>query len=903
MAVLKSKYSFSLTARSPGRGVLFLLALTGLLSATQTGKLTGRVLDAATGHGLAGASVVLTGTGLGAAADERGYYVVLNLPAGRYEVEASMIGYRSVTLTELLVESDRTTRQDFRLTETAMPMPGVVVRAERPMVSKEVTAARFAVQREQIAWLPGDRLSQLMTFAPGVARTESSFHVRGGRATEVDYLIDGVSVVDPLTGEFGLELARGAADEVVFMPGGFSVEYGRAMSGVINLITVNPGRELGAGYRVRTERFMPEYYDFGYTDQGIQVHLPASPKLRTVFNVGMTVTDDWDPRLFRLPHKNRADYSLYGKLVAEPSGRLRLSLSAARAQAAFDRYKSEWKLILDDYRSDERTGELAVGRLSWMPDPVSFYDLTLSRFATERTYGVREPGSVRFWERFEFRDTSRYEVPVMDRNNPWGMPYENYWFFYTRGTYEESRRTRTEVLTGRATANRQLTGNHQLTLGATGELYDVRSDWVRWPAFNPVVDTYRFRPTRLAVWVRDRVEYEGLYADLGLRWDRFEPACSVPDLEGPDRLYRRVPAHQQFSPRLGVSFRITERLFARANFGYYFQTPLFSALYDNTVNPVRFRSGYGDTLLVVGNPELKPERTVSYELGLQGDIGAGLLLTTNLWHKDVYDLLRTVEIPALPKRYVSYANVDHAKLTGAEFIVELRRPWVTSRLSYTRSWAVGTSSYANEHYREYLRRGETAPLVEYPLDFDQRNRFFLQVGLEPPENPTGTAWLDAALDRSALHLLGYLSNGFPYTTPEEKRDPRTWNTRLSPWRSNLDAVLTRGFRFGRVELTLLAEVLNLLDIRDILYVYPSSGKPNTDNQAPNRADPMFWRTGEHAIRFGDPDYDPRRDFNHDGYLTQYEEFLATYRYHRASIDWVNNYGPPRRARLGFEFNW
>jgi len=260
-------------------------------------------------------------------------------------------------------------------------------------------------------------------------------------------------------------------------------------------------------------------------------------------------------------------------------------------------------------------------------------------------------------------------------------------------------------------------------------------------------------------------------------------------------------------------------------------------------------------------------------------------------------------VPFLPKRYVSYANVDYARLTGAEFIVEVRRPWLGTRLSYTRSWAFGTSSHANQHYYDFLLRGDTAPMVEYPLDFDQRNRFFLEIGLTPPERATGIGWLDLALDRSALHLLGYLGNGFPYTEPQEKRDPKTWNTRLSPWRSNVDAVATKGFRFGRVELSFIAELLNVLDIRDILYVYPTSGKPNTDNQAPNRADPMFWRTGENAMRFGDPDYDPRRDLNHDGFLTQYEEYFATWRYHRASIDWVNNYGPPRRARLGFEIGW
>ena len=876
----------------------------GVLSAGQTGRIAGRVFDRRTGEGLPQASVVIAGWDLGAATDVHGFFVILNVPGGRYRIESSMIGYRSMTVTDVVVQVDRTAQIDFPLDEAAVAMPGVVVRAERPMVSKEIVAARYAIQKEQILFLPGDRLSELMVFSPGVARTESSYHVRGGRATEVDYLIDGVSVVDPLTGGFGLELSRGVADEVIFMPGGFSAEYGRAMSGVVNLITVNPRPQFGASYRVKSEEPMPVYYDFGYTDQGVQLHVPVSRNLRSVFNLGVNTTDDWDPRLFMLPHKGRTEYSAYGKLVGDFGGKLRCALSGALSRSQFDRYKSEWRLLLDDYRSDLRHGDLVVGRVAYMPGPRSFYDLTLSRFHTTRTYGLREPGDIEFWSDFSFLDTSAYETPGMDKNNPWGVPYENYWRFLTFGTFEDYRRTETEVLSVKLTANNQVNNSHQLSFGVTGDLYDISSDRVRWPPFNPVVDTYDVRPNRLGAYVQDKIEYEGLYANLGVRYDRFD-ACHIvhSTVRFPELQDSVVAPKSQFSPRIGASFRITEWLFARANDGYYFQVPVFSALYDNTVNPVYYRTTYGDTLLVVGNPDLKPERTQAYEVGLQGEVQDGLLLTANLWRKDVYDLLRTIEVPALPQRYVTYANVDYAKLTGLEFIFEVRRDWLAAKLSYTLSYAIGTSSYANEHYNEFIRQGDTVRMVEYPLDFDQRNRFFAQVDVVAPEHGSGVGWLDAIVADGGVHLLGYLGNGFPYTEPQEKRDPTTWNTHLSPWRSNVDAVVTKGLHFGRVQFDLVAEVLNVLDIRDILYVYPSSGKPNTDYLEPNRADPLFWRTGPNAMRFGDADYDPRRDFNHDGHLTPDEEFRSTYAYHKASIDWVNNYGPPRRVRFGIEVNW
>ncbi len=874
-----------------------------LVSAGETGKIVGRVVDAGTGEGLPAANVVIVGEELGAATDLGGTYVILNVPVGRYSVEASMVGFRTVTMTGVHIESDRTTTVDFRLDETTIAMPGVVVRAEKPMVSKEMVAARYSVQAEQIHFLPGDRLAELVLFQSGVARTESTFHVRGGRATEVDYLLDGVSVVDPLNGEFGIELSRGVADEVIFMPGGFSAEYGRAMSGVINLITVNPRPRLGAEYRLKSEKSMPFYYDFGYTDQGVQVHVPVARNVRTMFSGGVTTTDDWDPRLYKLPHKNRADYALYGKGFYDVGGRFKFAVSGAASRTQFERYNSAWQLQLDEYRSDLRRGNLIVGKATWMPNSRSFYTAGVSRFHTEREHGVRKPGPVRFWEDFGFRDSSEYKVPRMDIDNPWGTPYENWWAFYTFGAYEEYRRSSSRVRTVKLTGSNQVTLNHQVTAGATGDFFTIASDWMRWPAWNAVRDSYVFDPVTYGLYLQDKIEYEGLYANLGLRYDRFDPADSVRADPGQPEQWDRVPARSQVSPRLGVSFRITDWLFARTNFGYYFQVPLFSMMYDNSVNPVKHRTVYGDSIdLVVGNPELRPERTRSYELGLQGEVADGLLLTANLWRKDVQDLVGTRTVPAIPSSYVTYENVDHARLSGFELIFDVRGDWFSTKLSYTYSRAIGTSSYANEAYDEFISRGDTAiPAVEYVLDFDQPHRAFFQFDMAAPEEPTDWSWFNAVLDDAAFHLVGYVGTGFPYTAPEEKRDPRTWNTRTGPLRSNLDAVGVKGLKFGGLEFELVVEVLNVLDIRDVLFVYPSSGKPDARYPEPQYYE--FERQGALAMRFCDPDYDPRRDYNHDGYLDQYEEYRSTWFYHRATIDWVNNYGPPRRARFGFRVNW
>ncbi|MCX6843166.1 MAG: TonB-dependent receptor [candidate division WOR-3 bacterium] len=876
-----------------------LLGLATLTFAGEAGKVAGRVLDEA-GQPLVAANVVVVGMAMGAASDANGYYVILNVPVGTYSVEASMIGYREVSMTDVRVEPDRTARVDFHLSASAIALPGVTVRAEKQMVSKDMVGARYSITAQEMNYLPAEYFAGgLALFSPGVARTESSYHVRGGRATEVDYRIDGVSVVDPLSGEFGIQLSNSVADEVIFMPGGFSAEYGRAMSGVVNLITAYPKSVPSASYRVRSEKLMPYYYNFGYTDQAIQAHLPVTKNLRLFVNAGGTTTDDWDPRLFILLHKQRADYSLYGKAVADLSPTLKFTGSAAMYRSEFDRYQSQWRLRLNDYGSNLRHGNLATASLSWLPEERFLGKIQVSRFYTDKTYGVREPGPVNIWKDFQFRDTSEYGRPVIDENNPWHMTWNRYWYFFTQGTYDNYGHTTSEVWSPKLATTAQVTAHHQLLAGAEADLYDVASDrCVALKSNFPFTDDYEYRPVEMSAYVQDKVEYEDLYADLGLRFDQLRPNATYKESLSIWRSPRKPAAPKSgVSPRLGASFRITDWLFARANYGYYLQFPLFFELYDNTVNPMVYRNV---PLRLVGNPDLKPERTHAYEMGFQGEVTKDMLLTANLWHKDVYGLVGTRCVPILPQGYVTYVNIDYAKLTGVDLIVELRWQWFDAKLSYTLSYARGTSSYANEAFDWFIQRGLTVPAVEYTLDFDQRNRFFAQVDATVPEKATGTRWLDAVLDSLGCHLLGYLGNGFPYSPPGGKGDPATWNTYTGPWRSNIDAVLTKPVRLGRVKVDLVAEILNILDIRDVLYVYPMTGSPIDDGARFSYFDFEFARV---PSWFGDPFYNPALDENHDGYLSADEGQYVGYNHavasHKAAIDWINNYGPPRRARLGF----
>ena len=96
-----------------------------------TGKIQGSVSDQ-NGLPLPGANIMLAGTNRGAAADVNGFYIILNIPPGKYRLTAQMIGFKGSTKTNVIVNSARTTKVNFSLYEEAIGMDEVKVTAEKP---------------------------------------------------------------------------------------------------------------------------------------------------------------------------------------------------------------------------------------------------------------------------------------------------------------------------------------------------------------------------------------------------------------------------------------------------------------------------------------------------------------------------------------------------------------------------------------------------------------------------------------------------------------------------------------------------------------------------------------------------------------------------------------------------
>ncbi len=219
--------------RKWGMLVVMLLLTPVLAFAQNTGKISGRVIDQATGESIPGANVAVVGTTYGSITDVDGNYFILGVPVGSYDVQASFVGYQSETITGVQVSSGYTRELNFQLSEGDIELGEIVIEYERPLIQKDAVGTPKIVDAEQIVNLPVRGAASVAAIQAGVVSQEGSgtLNIRGGRGSEVSYYIDGVKVIGTTA------LPQSAIQEQEIMIGNISARYGDAMSGIINITT------------------------------------------------------------------------------------------------------------------------------------------------------------------------------------------------------------------------------------------------------------------------------------------------------------------------------------------------------------------------------------------------------------------------------------------------------------------------------------------------------------------------------------------------------------------------------------------------------------------------------------------------------------------------------------------
>jgi hypothetical protein len=209
----------------------------------QPGSLSGTVTDAKTGEALPGVNILLEGTYYGAATDVNGSFRIGGISEGNYTVKVSFIGYKTMQYTGIAIEGNKTKQLNVKLEESVLTLgQDVIVVGDKPLVDVEETQSKKTISKEDIDASVVENISDIISQQAGVVKSDNAIHIRGGRSYENAFLLDGVSVQDPLAGTgFGLQLSANAIEEVEVITGGYNAEFGQATSGVVNVKTREGG--------------------------------------------------------------------------------------------------------------------------------------------------------------------------------------------------------------------------------------------------------------------------------------------------------------------------------------------------------------------------------------------------------------------------------------------------------------------------------------------------------------------------------------------------------------------------------------------------------------------------------------------------------------------------------------
>ncbi|MDZ7261292.1 MAG: TonB-dependent receptor, partial [candidate division KSB1 bacterium] len=241
---------------------LGLFVCSGEILAGITGKISGIVTEAETGEPLPGANVVVEGTNMGAASDVKGNYFIINVPPGTYNVQASMMGYKTITKTGVRVSIDRISLVDFALEATVIAGEEVTVVAERDILHKEVANTQQVVTTAQIIEAAGVRtINHYLEKQPGITGA-NHLEIRGGSAEQTGALVDGLTIVDVRMGRAEPSIPLSAVEQVSLVTGGFNAEYGNFRSGLINITTKSGDKNAYHG-RLTFTRNIPRMKRFG----------------------------------------------------------------------------------------------------------------------------------------------------------------------------------------------------------------------------------------------------------------------------------------------------------------------------------------------------------------------------------------------------------------------------------------------------------------------------------------------------------------------------------------------------------------------------------------------------------------------------------------------------------------
>lgn len=849
--------------------LLSLSLLVGTVQAGNTGKIVGQITEKESGEPLPGVNVILEGTSQGAPSDQNGRYLILGISPGSYTLVASMIGYATYRVEEVKVTADLTTTIDIQMEQSVIAGESVTITASTPTVRKDETSTAFRVNSDQISAMPVENVGDILNMQAGVV----DGHFRGGRSGEVMYMVDGIPINDVYSGDAAFEVEKNSIEELQVISGTFNAEYGQAMSGVVNIVTKEGAKEFSGKVTGYVGDYVSSHNDVFWhinrvnplSIRNLQMNFTGPlPVLNGsyFFSARKYRTDGWmfgrevflptdssdfssdNPDNWRIESSGDSSWvpmnpedrlTLQGKFSIQLNNNNKLKYMILNQNEYWKNYDHIFRLNPQGQYQHHGNRIQQMVTLTHIFSQGSFIDLNYTHFSNSRDqYVYEDPKDSRYVNPNRLRVTSQ---------NAFVSGGMRMWHFY--------RTTNTSVV--KADLKTQVTENHLVKTGIEGkfhtmELKEFQLNVSRGTNYEPAIpsveewnhNTYTKRPQEFAYYLQDKMEFEDLIVNAGLRFDYFRPdGVVLENYQLPDSSERiQADPDWQVSPRLGIAYPITANGAIHVSYGYFFQIPNFRHLYVNPEFEIfPLQSTYDDppqsALNIMGNAELEPQKTIIYEIGLKQGITENMSIDLTGYYKDIRNLLGTrIEYTIEGNKYARYINRDFGQVKGVTLAIDQQAPRGGIGFSFDYTYQIAKGN-ASDPLAVYLDN-QTDPPIESEkqmvyLNWDQThslnvNTFYI--------TPNGFQ----------ISVIGQFGSGLPYTPTKQNVRIALENSARKPVTYKLDLMMYKDLTINNVKISPFIRVYNLFDRMNERNVYTDTGRagytlnPYTDIRGVNTAE-------------------------------------------------------------------
>jgi outer membrane receptor protein involved in Fe transport len=881
--------------------ILFIITSQLLLAQTK-GRVGGSIVDAATGDPLPGVNVLVKGTYFGAASDFKGEFIINNVTEGSYTIEISLIGYKTLQYTGVVVESNKTTFLDVKMEESVLTLEqDVIVIGDKPLVDIEETQSKKTITKDDIEMAVVEDIKDLVTQQAGVVKSDNSIHIRGGRSYENAFLLDGVSVQDPLAGTgFGLQLSSNAIEEVEVITGGFNAEYGQATSGIVNVRTREGSEKISGYFSYKRDNFgdrsSSHVFNIDIAEANLSgpepitsvllpaigLDIPGNISFFTSFYMGLS--DGITQGLYKPTAKQlysstfngtkfapRAENSWFflGKLTYSITPTMKLTYSYNQSvninqnsqslQANLEYvepspgYQYTYQNILDN--ANTFTHNNIYNTISWTHtlNSSTFYEIKISHFFSN----LRADANGLSWSEYtepkdivtfpiEYYNQGRDRIGVIPGDGLWDVGNPSTW----RDHYVDELSFKGDLTSFFDEKNKFKAGFNFVFQEM--QQIDIYRPWIGELGLNN--DIYKVHPARGSMYAQDNINFSGMILNFGLRMDFWFPGKYVDDaVKNPDvvtipdeirdRYYedsfgwfgdRRFKA--RLSPRIGISHPVTDNQILFFSYGHFSKWPRPQFVYAK-LNPTSAQSSFQK----FGNPNLNPETTVAYELGLKTSFSQNDVLTVTAYYKDIFDYVRTRTAIIQSARFanqsfITYANLDYARSRGIE--IEYRKRlgnWFTGMFTFSYAIVTGKSSSADEGV--LILRGDLDETIkEEYVSWDRPFTASTSLNFNIRKGEPLFGFGEGILDDISIYTRLFFQSGKRYTPavflnsydpdgrPEYNFDRTNRYGEIGDNWFWIDLNITKYFEVAGLNMSVFAEINNLLDTQNSAIINPVTGK-------------------------------------------------------------------------------